>query len=670
MMQEKLRVFILGRNEQELAEISHKLDTTRPVESYVYSDLKEFLVAAMKARPDLFAISMNYSHPKIGRFPKFFKMAMNIPVISFCENTEPKSIKAVNLSQADYKITGKLTAHNLWMKLLNFIKKKEKEEKEKAQQKKKMRPKEIMTGQFKNPSGNDLSVSGFKKKNHTMVKSSSLDSIMSQLDSIEESGGLAQVDRLGSFKQNGDNPLHIQSSDATKFKRRNTAAEMAENAANENSPGGGFGQGFDGAHVTSSGFFDPDDANGLTGIGSSGDDNSATGNAGDGGSSTGVGGKFNKNAAAGHITGDYRERPSSIGVGNTFNDNINDEDPEAEANSEWDESTGSAESFKKKKWKPGNLAEEEEENQASDDPLDAMMKSLMDSEGEEPPEEEENELDNLLLGGNKSGENDQPEAEDEFSNALVQKEGFDGEGEDRVKKEVDEEFEKNLNLLKESCEIALKQTFNAEKLDEPREFDSEHLVALTVNHSKLKGYLLFTNSFGHHESSEKIIQMKDIITDHLEKNGALGDIGPFVDFSVPETDFPSWANHSCDFTVTCEEENGRQICLSFLKREQVLPTYRDAEDKKMILVDLQNIPPGTLVNFDAFIYLPRNNKYVRLLKKDRSLGLNQVKRLIKEDKGQRLYIPREEKQKFIQFFIQNTVTWDFITYLKDLKKAS
>ena len=102
--------------------------------------------------------------------------------------------------------------------------------------------------------------------------------------------------------------------------------------------------------------------------------------------------------------------------------------------------------------------------------------------------------------------------------------------------------------------------------------------------------------------------------------------------------------------------------LSFLKREVISPQYQDSDKDGMLAVDMKTIPPQTPVNFDAFIYMPINKKFVRYLKEGRSLSLKQVKRHIEGDEPCILYLPKSDKGKLIQFFIQNTISWEFISF--------
>ena len=168
-MSDKLKVYILANSNNGVEDVCSKISASRPVVTSLFSDLKSFLTHAMQDKPDCFAISVDFKHPKASKFPKFFKMAMNVPVIAFCENSDQKSIKAVNLSQADYKISSKVNAHNLWMKVLLLDKKKKKDEDKKLRASKKK--KKTMAERLQSVGGGGSQMAEAKKnKGHQIVK--------------------------------------------------------------------------------------------------------------------------------------------------------------------------------------------------------------------------------------------------------------------------------------------------------------------------------------------------------------------------------------------------------------------------------------------------------------------------------------------------------------------
>ena len=156
----------------------------------------------------------------------------------------------------------------------------------------------------------------------------------------------------------------------------------------------------------------------------------------------------------------------------------------------------------------------------------------------------------------------------------------------------------------------------------------------------------------------------------IKSKGQAIEISSPYRIKIPRADYIEVVKESCEFSIYKEEEMGKQLVLSYLKREVTQPQYEDSDKEGMITVDMKTIPPQTPVNFDAFIYLPRNKRLVRYLKDGRCLSLKQVKRHIEEEVPCKLYIPKKDKPKLIQFFIENTIGWEFISHTTEDKKVS
>jgi AmiR/NasT family two-component response regulator len=116
-MDEKLKLLILGKEATQLKKTCERLEASHPVETFCYSDLKDFLEQSINAQPDIVGISFSYPHKSITQFPKIIEMAINIPVIIFSEDRDNKVLQAIMNSRSPYKITGGMTAQNLWVQI-------------------------------------------------------------------------------------------------------------------------------------------------------------------------------------------------------------------------------------------------------------------------------------------------------------------------------------------------------------------------------------------------------------------------------------------------------------------------------------------------------------------------------------------------------------------------
>jgi hypothetical protein len=130
--EDKIKVHILGYNEEFIASVCSRINKLRPVEVCSFFDLKEFLTQSMEARPDMVAVSMSIRHPTIGQFPQIFANALNCPVIVFIEVDDVRSRSLLSACDSEFKINGLLTAHNLWMKIRHCLESQNQSESDKS----------------------------------------------------------------------------------------------------------------------------------------------------------------------------------------------------------------------------------------------------------------------------------------------------------------------------------------------------------------------------------------------------------------------------------------------------------------------------------------------------------------------------------------------------------
>ena len=301
----------------------------------------------------------------------------------------------------------------------------------------------------------------------------------------------------------------------------------------------------------------------------------------------------------------------------------------------------------------------------NDDPYDKETLDLLGSMGLDDQEGDGDEDDlaknKKKAKGGEFGAVEAPEHEEDSRDKKQKKAN-----------EKDSELQEKINLLEECCKAALKEIYGAEQVKDHDPYSVDKVMALTIDHKDFKGYVLFANNLPQTEDESKIEELKTSINENMEKKGLKGGIANLIEVEVPKSDFEEWSDDLCEFTVNYEQPESKNVySMGFLHREKVLPPYEDSEkDEKMILVDLKHIPPSTNVNFQAFIHLPKNDRYVKMIKNGRSLSLEQIERFSALDDYKHVHIPKEEKAKFFKFYVQNTVNWDIISFLKSKKKAS
>ncbi len=710
-MDDIVKVHILGFDEKLLKNVSERVNESRPAKVTYFTDLKDFLEKSIEDKPDLVGLSVGFPHKSVAQFPKIFRMALNVPVLAFGENQDLRTRKALSGTKSDLKISGVITAHNLWMKIINLRKIQEDEIKKLNQSKDEKEKQKLKDSVFLKGGAED------KYKNS---KSNVLNDLYKALDNPEAASKELNMNVVKSgdatkYKKTGVN--HINTSDTRGLgddseSSSNEGGDSRKDSDQTNQPR-------DGSNIAYPGGADSKSAN-LKGKGNSlgglssaeADDNNSSMNH--------VGGKFdasadslkNKNDSYDQALNSHSNQSngdSNSALGSKKSKSTNSGSPTSD---EGNNSMGKEGLSAKKRTKPQSQSDEKLKNRGDGDNAKKRRdqksaasnnETSKDSKKSKDPNEP-NQADKMSKkdsnrNGTDADSNEakkpkeksstkpkdptSPESTDKPNKAKKdQEEGDFGAikvaDAEQVKKEADQkakaqesqENDKKVNILKTCCKKALEGSLNAYEAEEARAYDVEKIKVFTIDMGTYKGCLLISNSFKQEFVPDEITDFRTVLIQSLQGENLFADVSLQYSMDISVENYLEVVEQFSDFNITHEDSSGKLLNVAFVEREVIVPTLSDSDKKDMYLVDIKVIPPETPVNFDAFIYLPRNKRFVRYLKTGCSLSLKQAKRHTEEDGPSQLYLPRNQKIKFIEFFIRNTLNWEFALHSHKEKKAA
>ena len=588
MEEEKVKVAILGNDSNLLKNVVERINKSRPAEVVYFLSLKDFLEHCLENLPDFIGVSVSYPHKSAARFPKVFKMALNVPVLVFGENQDTKTRKLLSSAQGDLKISGVITAHNLWMKIVNFKKMQEQGNRPSHQ-------KNSLGSSSIEVKSNTTHLKGNPTAQQIQTKNSLLSNLFAALDDSENN------------EEKQSNMQMIQSSNVTKFKKEHSPYVSSDGLDSENKS----------------------TTNNMNHITSTEGSIKATSNSGfvqGVGSEEGSSIESNMSEGANIISGSKSNNMSSFPEEQS-NNHSNSSNDSSSSNGFFDPTTGSSKNKKK--------------NNLHDFPDKMSSQPQVEERKQKQPE-----FGKVQLSDEKE----------------MQKEKFK---KDQAREEKN--FQKKKDLLISACEYGLRKAFQSKPKDAPESFSTEKMIAFILESGQFQGYVVLAESRqtkGDGFSKE----FRTAVLESLKEGGVHCEISQPHWISIGVENYQDSVKEFSEFSLNYSDENGFQQNVSFVEREVVRPSFQDSDKEDMYNVDIKVIPPKTPVNFDAYLYLPRNKRFVRYLKEGRSLSLKQAKRHSEESDQSKLYLPKNQKDLFISFYIQNTLNWEFT--LHKTKKAS
>ncbi len=598
-MKDRCLVAILATDKTLMTKVAKKLTSSKPVDIYYCIDLKDFLTQTIENPPDIVGVSMNYQHKNIIKFPKLFKMSLNAPVIVFTEMSDVHYQRLLNSAQSEYKIAGTLNPHNLWFKINSILNQQEPENLSPIQMSVMDKRHDMSGAQPKN--------SVFLKGNKSSTSLGANPAMLTQLFAAlnDDSGG--DENSIGGYissdssLKNNDNQFNF--SDYEQKKSQETA--------------------------------------GVDGLGLDVDNQEA-----------------NQNSSEMYVG---KDKPSlMIELDPTDADKDDDDDK--------NKNQFFGEGLEKKSQ---NANEPELDHQQNDKREDKDLTGERFNGIELQESSLEHEANNKNKSPNKDFDrtdfkNDQPFDKENLEDTSFGKIKLIDDGKDKNKKlkkdKKKRDEQKSKKALEQSCDEALRELFFSKPLLIPRDFESQFVHLYIVEMQDYKGFLMLNNSFNQNLDAHILSNFRSLVIENLKKKGLSAHLSNDFLITADLEAYNQVVSEFSEFVIHHEEETGKQQVVSFVRREVVQPKISESDKEGMYLVDLKVIPPHTLVNFDAFIFLPKNNRFVRYLKNGRSLSLEQAKRRSEENESTSLYLPKADKQKFIQFYIQNTINWELAIY--------
>lgn len=180
-----------------------------------------------------------------------------------------------------------------------------------------------------------------------------------------------------------------------------------------------------------------------------------------------------------------------------------------------------------------------------------------------------------------------------------------------------------------------------------------------------KGYLVAASSSG--DTLEKKVNyvklIKGKLKEYLKETETEVDISESIQIQFQEVDFKSWSIEKADFIHKAVAE-GEEVAMAYFSVDHPDLVTRESKNKDMLAVSLNEFMGEVPVEFDLFIHLPANDKFVHYTKEGFVLYSGQKERL--DRRGvQEMHVQNTDLPDLKKYRVQNY----FNNIIKDFKKS-
>jgi DNA-binding NarL/FixJ family response regulator len=202
--------------------------------------------------------------------------------------------------------------------------------------------------------------------------------------------------------------------------------------------------------------------------------------------------------------------------------------------------------------------------------------------------------------------------------------------------------------------IKLTYTRCANTLQSPIDVETKvtKVTVCTIDSPRFCGYLVCVSSIDDHQSLF-MKRMNGILKEELSYLGEV-ILKPMnvLEIEMLPTFFLTWAREKSDFYVTSKKTG---LGLAFFSAPD-LPEPEVVQDPAVLGISTEkHLVPDTEILFDVFIHLPKNQKYLRYLKKGQTFSVSISSKFAKYAVDS-LYVQKDQRQDLLTYWAKNFLT--------------
>ncbi len=195
---------------------------------------------------------------------------------------------------------------------------------------------------------------------------------------------------------------------------------------------------------------------------------------------------------------------------------------------------------------------------------------------------------------------------------------------------------------------------------------TSNAACIVVDSPKFSGYLVAAMGANRKIDEAFMKLIKDRLFGFLKANGEMISEGEkSMDIKIEQIDFEEWAVEQAEFLKKAIHEDS-EVAMAFFPSKETSIKLEESVSEKMLKMDINELKEDVAVEFDLYIYLEENKKYLLYTPEGKPLYGSQRERLI--EKGvKHMHLRKESSQNVKKYRAQNFLN-DKISEFK-LKKA-
>lgn len=181
--------------------------------------------------------------------------------------------------------------------------------------------------------------------------------------------------------------------------------------------------------------------------------------------------------------------------------------------------------------------------------------------------------------------------------------------------------------------------------------DSTNISCIVIESTRFSGYLITAMGKDRKLDDAFLGKVRERLFRFLKENGENIEDSESMQLKIKEVPFEEWALEQAEF-LRKSVHDGNEVAMAFFPRPDVKTTLGDSADEEMASIHLNELAGDVAVEFNVYIYLPKNNKYVLYTPRG-SKFFNVQKQRLQSQGVSNLHILKAEIQDLDKYRAQN-----------------
>lgn len=193
------------------------------------------------------------------------------------------------------------------------------------------------------------------------------------------------------------------------------------------------------------------------------------------------------------------------------------------------------------------------------------------------------------------------------------------------------------------------------------------VACFKVECSRFSGFVVVAFGERNHIDKEFNSDISRYLCEYLNTNGLSVKMVDLTSLRLKEVNFEEWSIREADFLMTSIHD-GNEIALAFFPHENKEAPLELSAEAHMAKMGLEEIVADEPIEFDVYLYMAANKKYLRYTPKEGILYSAQQKRL--RDKGHsKIHIRKESESDLSRYRVQNFLNSKIENFKKSRKSS-